>query len=641
MKNGISKSLAQEVLSVVTETIADAYALMLSISSNEQHILRKKDLSRDIKYVTDRVHSEGLSFLTTALPQLGDWFDRFVCGIDQERCPGFAPYNGIYPQFLRPVWVILEHKVVSPRKLGQIEIGCIDPEIYKLIRIIRTILHGQKKLEVPFAEEQKMEKLAKFLSIEEELAACPICPSPNFGRAQILLDLVLEDYEPLCTRPRHGPGAVSGGEKGNAKWKFSTLYASLHAEYSYYDYHFGMKSIVNNPSYSIMGDGGIRRSKSYPFQLAYNVRRYFAMKRAPEPTARLLFVPKDSRGPRIISCEPKELMYIQQGVSYHLMNFIERNELTKGHVNFVDQEINGNLALVASATKAWSTIDLSDASDRVGCELITMLFPRRVTKKWLALRSTATVLPDGTKVPLSKYAPMGSAMCFPVESLTFWAVAVACIWEYTNNLDLALESVYVYGDDIIIKDAYSTLVIEELTRCHLEVNTAKSFCGDYPFRESCGVDALDGHDVTPLRLRKLPPQRPSDGQAIAAYLKYAENSVGFCKRRSTTLQKFVERHLGRIPRTPVPQGFLSIVDPTDFWSLDDFTNPVWDPELCYYKTKLYTINNRARNDDLDSWWRLQNALIMHPEGDPSLVVDRSSTLIRKKMMEITYLPGRS
>jgi len=637
MKHGISKSLAQEVLSVVTETLVDAYALMASINP---YLARKGDLDRDILYITRRVDKEGLVFLTLILPRLGDFFDKYTWGYEVSRCDGFQPYGGIFPVFLRPFWPFLDEYLIQPRK-NQF-IGPINPATYEVVRLLRTILHGQKKLEVPFAEEQKMEKLANFLFIEDELATYPIYPSPVTWRAQNLLDLFLEGYVPTCERPKHGPGAVAGGEKGNAKWKFSTLYSSLHAEFPYYDYHFGLKTLMRDPAHSSTSDGGIQQVKHYPLQLAYKVKEYLSMRRSPSPTARLLFVPKDSKGPRIISCEPKELMYIQQGVSYHLMKYIERNKMSKGRVNFTDQSINGNLALEASASKTWSTIDLSDASDRVGVELISLLFPKEITKKWFALRSTATKLPDGTIVPLSKFAPMGSALCFPVESLTFWALAVASIWECSRSLTLALDSVYVYGDDIIIKDEYTESVIETLNSVHLVVNREKSFSGvSCPFRESCGVDALDGRIVTPLRLRKLPPQRPSDGQAIAAYVKYAENSVGLAPRRSATLLQYAERLVGRIPRTPIPQGYLSLVDPNRYWSLDDFNNPVWDPALCYYKTKLVTIQNRKRFDDLDSWWRLQSALITHPEGDPSLVVDRSSTLIRRKVMEITYLPWGS
>jgi hypothetical protein len=623
--NGIAKSPAQEVLHIVTETIVDAYALIDSIT----HSSRKSDLALDIQYVEKRFANEGLTFLTTTLPLLGDWFDRFVCGDKVERVVGFAPYNGLFPCFLRPFWIYVEREFVTPRACAPDIEGSIDPAFYQLVRLLRTILHGCKKLEVPYTCEQEQRKLDSFLEIEDELTYQCISPTPVLWYAQTLIEEYMSGYVPTCNFPRHGPGSVAGGERHNQKWKFSTLFASLHAEFPYYEYIFGVRSTEFCPATQMV--------RSRPIQLASKSAQYRAMVRVAEPEAKLLFVPKDSRGPRIISCEPAELMYIQQGVSRHLMNYIERHSYTKGHVNFIDQEINASMALEASATKAWSTIDLSDASDRVSCQLISFLFPRDIVRKWFALRSTATKLPSGASLPLRKFAPMGSALCFPVESLVFWALAVACIWECTNDLTSARDAVFVYGDDIIVKDEYYHLVVRALESVDLKVNTSKSFHGKSPFRESCGIEAINGFNVTPLRIRKLPPQRPSDGKAIVAYIKYAENSAPFCARRSLLLIGYVERYLGPIPRTPVPQAYLSMVVPSNFWDHSDFKRLVWDPSLCYYTTRLWTAMSRKHLDSIDSWSRLQHDLLSHEASDPSLVVDRSSTQIRKRKVSITYL----
>lgn len=628
--NGIAKSPAQEVLAIVTETIADAYALLLSISPN---LVRKDDCRRDVSYVTRRFDSEGLAFLTVTLPRLGEWMDSYVRGEPVTRVEGFAPFDGLFPTFLRPFWLVLREEYRP--EAHPYERVCINPATYNLVRILRTLLFGLKKLEVPSTDEQKTVKLRSFLAIEEDLRTYPIYPSPVIWRAQTVLEDLLKGYEPICNIPRHGPGSVAGGERGNQKWEFSVLFESLHAQYPYYDFHFGVRSLIVDRSYAFHED--IVHARPYPLQLAVQQKKYLSMKRVSEPTARLLFVPKDSRGPRVIACEPVELMFIQQGVARYLMSYIENHVDTRGHVNFFDQSINGSLALSASADKAWATIDLSDASDRVGCELISLLFPQGIVKKWFALRSTAVKLPCGTRVPLKKFASMGSAMCFPVESITFWALAVGCVWEHTMDRQHAYDSVYVFGDDIIVADAYAELVIKALESAHLKVNRSKSFVGDSPFRESCGVEALNGFNVTPCRVKKFPAQRPSDGEALVAYVKYAENSAGLAPRRSRQLLRLVERLIGRIPRTPVEQPFISIVDPTNFWNLRDYKNPKWDPHACYYRANLYTIKNRSRFDPMDSWSRLLHGLTTRVDADPSLVVDRSSTQIRRRHVEITYL----
>lgn len=454
-------------------------------------------------------------------------------------------------------------------------------------------------------------------------------PTPSLYRAQTLLEFyVLEHYVPDCVQPRHGPGAVAGRERLNEKWRFSTLYETLHAEWPYYEFLFGVRSSCE--------DIATKRRRTFPLQLAYQAKDYRRMTRVDSPVARLLTVPKDSRGPRVISCEPKELMYIQQGISRHLMSFLMRNKYTKGHVNFDDQTINRDLALTASATSAWSTIDLSDASDRVGVKLIKFLYPERVSKKWLAARSTATILPGGGKVQLEKFAPMGSALCFPVESLTFWAVAVGCIWEYTRNLREALDSVYVYGDDIIVKTEYDAIVKKSLTCCCLLVNSKKSFFGLNPFRESCGMDALLGHCVTPSRVRKRPPQRPSDGTALVAYAEYADLCRLDMPNRAAAFEEIVQQIVGTLPRTRFRAGYLSFVDPENAWGINEYPNAIWDASLCYFRSKLLRIGSKPiRSDFPSNWNRLQYNLILGSDSDPSLVVDRSSTQIRRRLCFIT------
>lgn len=59
-----------------------------------------------------------------------------------------------------------------------------------------------------------------------------------------------------------------------------------------------------------------------------------------DPCAKVLLVPKDARGPRLISCEPKETMWIQQGLMDLLYRTIEGHPLTRGCVNFTHQWIN-------------------------------------------------------------------------------------------------------------------------------------------------------------------------------------------------------------------------------------------------------------------------------------------------------------
>lgn len=331
-------------------------------------------------------------------------------------------------------------------------------------------------------------------------------------------------------------------------------------------------------------------------------------------------------------------MYIQQGVWKHLKVFLERNPLTRGHVNFTSQDINGSLALLHSRVRGMATLDLKDASDRVSMQLITYLYPSRIVRKWNALRSRQVRLPDGRILPLRKFAAMGSALCFPVEALTFWAIAVAYIWKCTDDLSRATSSVYVYGDDIIVPDDMALGVMDALESVALRVNRSKSFIGRIPFRESCGVDGLDGYDVTPCRIGVPPPQRPSDGPALLAWASYASSSLAKgMPNRSVAIENVLVRLVGRIPRTPFLTSYLSIVDPSCAWTVNDYPGAVWDPGACYYVDKLTCVRARKVYSSIEPWWALQNSLLLGAQGDPSLVVARSATQTKRYKVAIPYL----
>jgi hypothetical protein len=108
---------------------------------------------------------------------------------------------------------------------------------------------------------------------------------------------------------------------------------------------------------------------------------------------------------------------------------------------------------------------------------------------------------------------MGSATCFPVETLVFWSLAIGSLalyrygrkavkLSYRDLLDLGREIV-VFGDDIIIpEDALPTL-IATLQAVGCEPNMSKT-CWLTPFRESCGSEWFNGLDVTITRNKEVP-----------------------------------------------------------------------------------------------------------------------------------------
>lgn len=271
--------------------------------------------------------------------------------------------------------------------------------------------------------------------------------------------------------PFHGPGAVY--DKSVPKGDWSRWFETIEARFPYGRYF----DIGNNRCI----DGGMPSIQS-------------------TITARLVPVPKDARGPRLICVHPTEAIWIQEGLRVRLERTINRRRdqrfkwvWPRGHIHFDDQTVNASLALAASATGQYATLDLKEASDRLSDVLVQYLFGRHYP--WFGCCRASNVEIRGNSTPLHCYAPMGNATTFPVQSLVFWSICVAAMQDlgFINPGDL-----YVFGDDIIVPTSVAPRVIEALEEFGLVVNRQKSFYRG-AFRESCGMDAFAGMCVTPIR----------------------------------------------------------------------------------------------------------------------------------------------
>ena len=152
---------------------------------------------------------------------------------------------------------------------------------------------------------------------------------------------------------------------------------------------------------------------------------------------------------------------------------------------------------------------------------------------------------------LKKFAPMGSALCFPVEAFIFWALTVSVIRKYYGyTLKQACSMVFVYGDDIITTAEVYGEVMQQLPQLGLMFNVAKCCTAGF-FRESCGCEAYEGFDVTPVRLRTVYVSEltyePSDLLGFVAFhnAMYLRGYYRMCDY----LAKYLEETWGFIPRT--------------------------------------------------------------------------------------------
>ena len=437
-----------------------------------------KESLADRRVLLKRVRSEGLAFCTVTLPSLGKHLD------DAFQVGSFKPFAHLKrasgrttPRFLGPLFkrVFREDGLLldnpCPDSVGHIRQACFF--LYKL--------------ENGYSPELEKKCVDSFVSTDCELGRLDLSSPPLrpiIWRARRIIEAVFAGLDPSDITPRPGPGASASGSHKSQRYEPLTLFDQVHQVYPYYDYFY-----------------------SGSMHLLDRVNAYRALPRKRFPHSKLRLVPKDSRGPRIICMEEQEVMFLQQGLADKMRRCIESHPLTRGRVNFTDQTVNQRLATEASIVDGLAssaTLDMKEASDRISRSLVADLFHGLplMQRALLALSTPATELPDGTVLETNKYAPMGSSLCFPVMSIVHFALGVACIQRDTNISTKALaKDFYVYGDDLIVKSVYADLLFERFPDFGLVFNRGKSFVVG-PFRESCGVDAFLGRNVTPQRLKR-------------------------------------------------------------------------------------------------------------------------------------------
>jgi len=221
--------------------------------------------------------------------------------------------------------------------------------------------------------------------------------------------------------------------------------------------------------------------------------------------SRLSFVPKTSEISRTICTEPILNMLFQKGVQ----GALERRLVEVVGINLSNQpDENSRLAQIGSVSGEFGTIDLSSASDSLSLGVVREFFPRRVFDVLCAFRTPVTILPDGTSTELHMLSSMGNAFTFPLQTIFFSAIVIGAYkvlglkHHHFRGRRNDRSNFAVFGDDIIVcKEAYN-LVCRLLFLTGFTVNHDKSF-NQGLFRESCGHDYFNGHNVRGVYLRAL------------------------------------------------------------------------------------------------------------------------------------------
>lgn len=233
-----------------------------------------------------------------------------------------------------------------------------------------------------------------------------------------------------------------------------------------------------------------------------------------EICSRLISVPKTIKTPRLIAAEPSDHLWNQFSIMEYFYDKVS-SSVCRFSINYRDQEPSKILALSSSLSGDFATIDLKSASDRISCWLVERIFRANGTLlgPMIACRTRYVDLNLDRKLPslhkLRKFTTQGSALTFPVQSIVFFCIIVGSQLVGKRVTRKTIEEmgkqVRIFGDDIIVPKDWFAEVKYSLEALYLKVNAKKThFSGN--FRESCGMDAFCGDDVTPPYISTFPSE---------------------------------------------------------------------------------------------------------------------------------------
>jgi len=559
-------------------------ALLSDVCTSHSEVFNRRALRLTTAKVAKRVQEEGIGFLTKTMPRLAKALDRALTGDVPLDCTGLRLSripNTKLPRFLGEFF-----ERVFSHDGRVLLIPCVDS-----VRVLRQILYLFYKYELPYSPNEELAVLTKFEKTEQDLQVpnsrlehCAHCVQPNgtpvrrscysyvhgpiVRRARIRLQRLFARFDPADIYPRHGPGAVSTKEKLWGKYQWTSISPRVIATYPLDAYFYASLGHVCD---------SLDKLQAIEYKESY---------------AQVVLVPKDSRGPRLISEEPLTFQWIQQGLGRAIMRHVERHRLTKGSVNFTDQQMNRSAALKGSLTGELCTLDLNEASDRVSVGLVNLLFPEPLKTALMNCRSLGTTLPCGKKVTLQKFAPMGSALCFPVLALTVWSLLTAgCDDAYLRK------QILVYGDDVVVPKAYASDAMNILESFGLKINRDKS-CTSGFFRESCGLDAFNGEEVTPVRIRTVWSSAPSP----EVYTSWIATANQMYKLKYYNCYDLIIGWLhsvyGELPSVDMNLTCPSLVDVPEAWLPRRRRNNKNLQRLEYY---VRDVQSRTVMKELDGW----------------------------------------
>lgn len=511
-------------------------------------------LDRDLLTIEARIKDEGVGFLATALPAFGKAFDLSLAHGKMAHIPGFAR-NGSLPKLFSGLT-----SLVFCAKTGHL----LDNPRHDCILTVRQVCYLFKKFLPDGSRLENLDYSTKKAFADVDASIGTVAPF-RLDALRRVCSFILGDLDEFTElKCKHGPGAVFEGYTPNQKW--SEVYRGLlefdhRLMYAGYDLPAGI--------------------------LADDLPMYNPIEDHPSTgVARLVTVHKSFSALRTITVEPCLNQFVQQGYNAWLRSCIARDRVLRQSLELTDQKPNQELALIGSRTGEWCTIDLSSASDLLSLQTVETVFADRprFLKGILGCR-TPEVDCGYTKIHLKKYAGMGNATTFPVQSVVFAMIAITAILGSTKELsyekvERAGRNVRVFGDDIIVRSEHFRDVADWITCFGLKINRSKTF-SEGNFRESCGVDAFGGTEVTPVYLRHDPGQLCSDPSPVESLVSVSNQLWLRCYYQSSEfLRNSVEASFGRLPLVRRSSAGLG-------WNarFDEYEVQRWNPMLHRFEVR--------------------------------------------------------
>jgi len=530
--------------------------ILLDVRLQPEHTI-----DRDYREICSRYQREGLSFLTITLPRLDDVLLKGLSSghISRADFEGFKPFKkrGSLPALLQGFF----------RCIFDDDGWLLSSPNVDAIYAIRQVSRLFKKVEKPCSDRRIRAAYRRYedndQSINWNSNRCAIDTSILASVSGYLWsDLEELSGKLYCFPGIFGSGATAGREKRNER--FTVTKWPTRSETSFP----AIFHAVHNESEPLTGI------------------RFLALDE--EEPVRVVQVPKTLKTPRTISVEPSYTMLMQQSIAKPLMSYLESKRFGFRSIRFTDQSVNREWARRGSLDGSIATIDLSDASDLVPLGAVQEIF--KVCPAFLQLiedcRTRTALLPDGRIIDLKKFSSMGSALCFPVESMYFFTIVMYSLVRQSGKrpsrryLQKLASRVAIYGDDILVDSSMASGVEADLEAFGLKVNRDKSFHTGF-FRESCGGDYYRGVDVTPLYVR----QWDDTGQLNDPVMRVAQVALSnsfYMKglwNACDYLRTELVRRMGRIPYSRVPIGIIH------FASFIRSDNLSWDSNLHGYRVK--------------------------------------------------------